>query len=70
MAEELNVTPAQLALAWLLHKDEHIVPIPGSRNPVHIDSNAMATEIRLTPEQLKLLDTLAPRDLAAGKTLL
>ncbi|CRK82859.1 aldo/keto reductase [Neobacillus massiliamazoniensis] len=70
MAEELNVTPAQLALAWLLHKDEHIVPIPGSRNPVHIDSNAMATEISLTPEQLKLLDTLAPRDLAAGKTLL
>lgn len=70
MAEELNVTPAQLALAWLLHQDKHIVPIPGSRNPVHIDSNATAAEITLTPEQLKKLDSLAPRGFAAGKSLL
>lgn len=70
MAEELNVTPAQLALAWLLHQDKHIVPIPGSRNPVHIDSNATAADISLTPEQLKKLDSLAPRGFATGKSLL
>lgn len=70
MAEELNVTPAQLALAWLLHQDKHIVPIPGSRNPVHIDSNATAADISLTPEQLNKLDSLAPRGFATGKSLL
>ena len=39
LAEELELTPAQLALAWLLHQGDHIVPIPGTRTPSHLDEN-------------------------------
>jgi aryl-alcohol dehydrogenase-like predicted oxidoreductase len=70
MADELQVSPAQLAIAWLLHQDDYIVPIPGTRNPAHIDSNAAAASIVLSPEQLERLDCLAPQGLAAGKTFI
>jgi aryl-alcohol dehydrogenase-like predicted oxidoreductase len=70
LAEELGVSPAQLALAWLLHQDEHIVPIPGTRTPAHIEANAAAAAIRLSDEQLARIDELAPADLAVGRTLL
>jgi aryl-alcohol dehydrogenase-like predicted oxidoreductase len=53
IAADLGLTPAQLALAWLLHQDEHVVPIPGSRTPAHIAENLAASRVRLH------LDTLA-----------
>ncbi len=52
IAGDLGVTPGQLALAWLLHQDEHVVPIPGSRTPAHISENLAAARIALPPARL------------------
>jgi aryl-alcohol dehydrogenase-like predicted oxidoreductase len=70
LADELAITPAQLALAWLLHQGEHVVPIPGSRSPSHIDENLGAAEIRLSEEVLERIDELVPAGAAAGEPLL
>jgi aryl-alcohol dehydrogenase-like predicted oxidoreductase len=70
VAEEIAVTPAQLALAWLLHQGEDIIPIPGTRSIEHLESNIDATEIRLSQEVLDRIDQLAPAGLAAGEALL
>jgi aryl-alcohol dehydrogenase-like predicted oxidoreductase len=70
LADELAVTPAQLALAWLLHRGQDIVPIPGSRSPAHIDENLEAADIRLSAEVLERIDSLAPAGLAVGPALL
>lgn len=70
LADELELTPAQLALAWLLHQGENIVPIPGSRSPDHIDSNLAAADVRLSQDVLERIDALAPADLAVGAALL
>ena len=69
MARELSVTPAQLALAWLLHQGQDVIPIPGTRKPQRIDENAQASTIRLDAQQLRRIDALAPPGLAEGKTL-
>jgi aryl-alcohol dehydrogenase-like predicted oxidoreductase len=69
LAGELHVTPAQLALAWLLHQGEDIVPIPGSRNPDHIDANIASAEVRLDDDVLERIDQLAPAGLAVGAAL-
>ncbi len=52
LAADLHVTPGQLALAWLLHQYEHVVPIPGSRQPAHIDENLHAALVTLYPDTL------------------
>jgi aryl-alcohol dehydrogenase-like predicted oxidoreductase len=70
LAEELAITPAQLALAWLLHQGEDVVPIPGSRSPAHIDENLDAAEIQLSPDVLQRIDELVPAGAAAGEPLL
>jgi aryl-alcohol dehydrogenase-like predicted oxidoreductase len=45
LAAELGLTPARLALAWLLHRSPIVVPIPGSRTPAHIVENAAAARV-------------------------
>jgi aryl-alcohol dehydrogenase-like predicted oxidoreductase len=70
MAKALDVTPAQLALAWLLHQGRDIFPIPGTRRIERIDENAEAADIRLDDEMLKRIDELARPGLAQGATLL
>jgi aryl-alcohol dehydrogenase-like predicted oxidoreductase len=69
MARELSLTPAQLALAWLLHQGEDIIPIPGTRQLVRIDENSQADAISLNAEQLRRIDTLAKPGLAEGRPL-
>lgn len=69
-AEELNITPAQLALAWLLHMGEDIFPIPGTRKTERLAENAAAAEVVLKPELIKKIDEIARLDLAQGATLL
>jgi len=66
IAREKGVTPAQLALAWLLTRGEDIVPIPGSRSPKHLEENVAAIRIELTPEDLERIDEAAPVGAAAG----
>ncbi len=69
LAEELGISPAQLALAWLLHQGEDIVPIPGTRRLERIDENARAASVHLTPETLERIDALARPGQAVGATL-
>ncbi|MFJ3336033.1 aldo/keto reductase [Streptomyces sp. NPDC086766] len=61
IASDLGLTPAQLALAWLLHQDEHVVPIPGSRTPAHIADNLAAARVRLHPDTLARIDEALSR---------
>jgi aryl-alcohol dehydrogenase-like predicted oxidoreductase len=70
IAEEAGVTPAQLALAWLLARDGRAVPIPGSRTPAHIDENLAAAQVRLDEATLARVDEASASVEAAGGTLL
>jgi aryl-alcohol dehydrogenase-like predicted oxidoreductase len=67
MAEERGVTPAQLALAWVLAQGEDIVPIPGTKRSAYLEENAVASSISLSPEDLAGLDEIAPNGIAAGQ---
>ncbi|MDW6005248.1 aldo/keto reductase [Vibrio mangrovi] len=58
IAQQCHITPAQLALAWLLAQGEHIVPIPGTRSVEHMQENLDAKDIVLDPAILKQLDQL------------
>ena len=58
-ARELGATPAQVALAWLLVKDDVIV-IPKTGSVAHVQENAKARDLRLTTDQLAQLDQLFP----------
>jgi aryl-alcohol dehydrogenase-like predicted oxidoreductase len=58
VAEAKGVTPAQLALAWVLSRGEDVVPIPGTKRRTYLEQNAAATEIELTDEELAQLDDL------------
>jgi aryl-alcohol dehydrogenase-like predicted oxidoreductase len=69
VAQELGVTPAELALAWLLHQGRDIFPIPGTRRAERVEENARAADIHLTPELLKRINELARPGLAEGATL-
>ena len=58
IAAEVGCTPAQLALAWLLHQGEHILPIPGTRSVAHLMDNLGAVNVQLSAEVLARLDAL------------
>jgi aryl-alcohol dehydrogenase-like predicted oxidoreductase len=66
IAEEVGCTPAQLALAWLLHQGEDVVSIPGTRQPSRVEENAAAVDIELTDEQLRALGEAFPPGATAG----
>jgi aryl-alcohol dehydrogenase-like predicted oxidoreductase len=66
IAKEKHVTPAQLALAWLLAQGDDIVPIPGSRRIAHLEENAAAANIELSRDDLDRLDAVAPQGITAG----
>ena len=69
LAKQLSLTPAQLALSWLLHQGTDVIPIPGTRKPERIAENAEAAAVRLDAGQLRRIDELARPGLAEGKTL-
>jgi aryl-alcohol dehydrogenase-like predicted oxidoreductase len=70
LAAELGITPAQLALAWILHQGDDIVPIPSTRTPAHLDENLAAADVELDEATLARIDELAPAGAAAGRSLL
>ena len=70
LAKDFRITPAQLALAWLLHQGEDIIPIPGTRKTDRLDENAASANVKLDAETLEQIDELAPAGLAEGATLL
>ena len=70
LAADLQITPAQLALAWLLHQAPNIVPIPGTRTPSHLDENLAAADVTLDAATLVKIEELAPAGAAVGAALL
>lgn len=55
IAAQHHATPAQVALAWLLHRSPAILPIPGTSSIAHFDENLAAAALRLTPEEFRAL---------------
>jgi aryl-alcohol dehydrogenase-like predicted oxidoreductase len=66
LADERQITPAQLALAWVMAKGEDIVPIPGTKSPRRLDENAEAAEIELSTDDIEELDNAISRDAVRG----
>ena len=60
IAEESSFTPAQIALSWVLSRDDLIVPIPGTKHRKYVNENIRATEIILTDEQIAALEKAFP----------
>jgi aryl-alcohol dehydrogenase-like predicted oxidoreductase len=56
IAERKEATPAQIALAWLLHQKPWIVPIPGTTKPHRLQENLAAADVELTPEELREIE--------------
>ena len=66
IAKEKNCTIAQLALAWVLHHWDGIVPIPGTKKVKYLEENAAATEIKLSADELKKINEAAPFGITQG----
>ncbi|WP_340030640.1 aldo/keto reductase [Paenibacillus sp. FSL K6-1122] len=66
MAKQKGCTVSQLALAWLLGKGEHIVPIPGTRNLERVHENLGALQVSLTDDEMNQIDHISPQGIAAG----
>jgi aryl-alcohol dehydrogenase-like predicted oxidoreductase len=66
IARVRGVTPAQLALAWVLGQGKDVAPIPGTRRRTSLEENVAAVGVILTPQELAKLDLAAPRGAAAG----
>ena len=67
IAKIKNVTPGQLALAWLLAQGEYIVPIPGTKRRAYLEENIGAADIILTPEELTQIEQVSPKNAVAGE---
>ena len=66
LAADLGHSPAALALAWCLHRGDHLIPIPGTRHAAHVADWAKAPGIRLTPEDMARIETTLPIGWAYG----
>ncbi len=66
IAAEKGVPTAQLALAWVLHQGDDIVPIPGTKHRTYLEQNVAAASLALTPDDLARLDEAAPPGVTAG----
>ena len=66
IAAEKQVTPSQLALAWLLAQGHDVVPIPGTKRRQYLEENVAAVDVTLTPEELTRINEVAPKGFAAG----
>ncbi|KAF4323834.1 hypothetical protein G195_003040 [Phytophthora kernoviae 00238/432] len=66
LAMQKGCTASQLALAWLLEKGEHIVPIPGTRSLERVHENLGALQVSLTIDELAEIERISPKGFAAG----
>ncbi len=67
IAAAKDVTPGQLALAWVLAQGEDIVPIPGTKRLAYLEENAAAARVELSDQDLRRIDAAAPPGAAAGE---
>jgi aryl-alcohol dehydrogenase-like predicted oxidoreductase len=65
LAAERGITPGQLALAWVLHRGEHIVPIPGTKRVSYLEENLAAADVQLTDDEVEQIARALPE--AAGE---
>ncbi len=66
LAQEAACTPAQLALAWLLHKAPHIIPIPGTTSVEHLQENLGAMDVKLGARTIAQLEALINQNTVQG----
>ena len=66
LAREKGVTPAQLALAWVLSRGDEVVPIPGTKRRSYLEENAGAGKIELTGDDLAKIEEAFPKGATAG----
>jgi aryl-alcohol dehydrogenase-like predicted oxidoreductase len=64
LASEKGITPGQLALAWVLHRGKHIVPIPGTKRISYLEENLAAADVQLSEEEVQRIADTVPT--AAG----
>lgn len=67
LAEQKGCTASQLALAWVMAQGEDIFPIPGTKRTKYLEENIGAAAIQFSAEELAEIDTIAPKDIAAGE---
>ncbi len=67
MAHRKKVTPAQIALAWLLHKGDDIVPIPGTKQRKYLEENTTAAKLSLSKTDIEELDESLPSGMTSGQ---
>jgi len=67
IAAEKGCTASQLALAWVIHRAGHIVTIPGTKRRKYLEENVGASEVKLSEDDLKRIDEIAPRGVASGE---
>ena len=60
LAEEKDVTPSQLALAWVLHRGDDIVPIPGTKRRRYLEENVAALDVELSTSDLERIEESLP----------
>jgi aryl-alcohol dehydrogenase-like predicted oxidoreductase len=66
IAEEKKITPAQLALAWVLAQGEDVVPIPGTKRVGYLEENIAALEVKLSQDDLTRINGAMPTESIAG----
>ncbi len=66
MAREAGCTPAQLALAWLLHKAPHIIPLFGTTSLDHLAENLAAADVKLSPALMAKAEAVVNQQTVVG----
>ena len=67
IASQKSLQPSQVALAWVLHQGQDIVPIPGTKQRKYLEENAAAMQVSFTKDELREIDAAFPRGLASGE---
>jgi aryl-alcohol dehydrogenase-like predicted oxidoreductase len=66
LAKKYNCTPGQLALAWVMHQGDDVVPIPGTTKIPNLDENMGAALVKLTPKKVQEVAAAVPEHAVAG----
>ena len=66
LAREMGIKTASLAIAWLLHQGEHILPIPGTRSISHLEELAAGADLSLSESDLQAIENCLPIGWACG----
>jgi aryl-alcohol dehydrogenase-like predicted oxidoreductase len=67
MAKEKDCTPAQLAIAWLLARNDNIIPIPGTKRRDRLEENIGAFNVKLSRDDMVKIDEIMPLGAAVGE---